>query len=434
MKKTTCLLISGILVCSMVVPTFAENKTNAQLRSDFIIEIDGGKCLFTRADGSLALPILYNDTTYLPLRAIGEIMGKNVNWDESNKTITLSGNREETDEKIHIVATESKDIMVQERSDFVIVIDGVTKEFKTSSGSKMNPIVYNGTTYLPLRAIGQMVGKEVAWDSETKKVSFSLTDSSIADADSFETDANPVKMAKENENADIGIEKAKGIALAHAELKEHQVSFITEKEAIIETYKVEFYLGNMVYHYEIEAETGKVLSFDSRIERLNELKKEKQISIEQAKSLALSHAGIKNSQATFRRAELCKDYGEVIYEVEFFVTDAKDEDTINAKYQYSYEYIINALDGKIVAVFFDNELTIKSDVEQKTMTLDEAKKIALDDAGVPIKNAEFSQAELFSDNNSKEYEIQFMSGENDYDYTIDAATGEVLYSEKYFGW
>lgn len=54
--------------------------------------------------------------------------------------------------------------MVQERWDFVIEIDGVIKEFKTPSGSRMNPIVYNGSTYLSLRAIGEIMDTDIAWN------------------------------------------------------------------------------------------------------------------------------------------------------------------------------------------------------------------------------------------------------------------------------
>jgi len=150
MKKVVGIVTVGALICSMAVPGFAQNGTNAELRSDFTIEIDGNKCLFTRADGSVALPILYNDTTYLPLRAVGEIMGKNVNWDESNKTITLSGSRAELADKTKSGTAKSKDVVVQERADFTIVIDGAQKEFKTASGNKINPIVYNGSTSLPI--------------------------------------------------------------------------------------------------------------------------------------------------------------------------------------------------------------------------------------------------------------------------------------------
>ncbi len=45
-----------------------------------------------------------------------------------------------------------------------IVVDG--KEVSTST----EPFIYNGTTYLPVRAIGEALGKDVRWDFQTNTV------------------------------------------------------------------------------------------------------------------------------------------------------------------------------------------------------------------------------------------------------------------------
>ncbi len=45
-----------------------------------------------------------------------------------------------------------------------IVVDG--KEVSTSA----EPFIYNGTTYLPIRAVGEAVGKEVTWNAGTNTV------------------------------------------------------------------------------------------------------------------------------------------------------------------------------------------------------------------------------------------------------------------------
>ena len=45
-----------------------------------------------------------------------------------------------------------------------IVVDG--KQVSTSA----EPFIYNGTTYLPIRAVGEAVGKEVTWNAGTNTV------------------------------------------------------------------------------------------------------------------------------------------------------------------------------------------------------------------------------------------------------------------------
>ena len=54
--------------------------------------------------------------------------------------------------------------------DIQIYVDGMKIEPKDVNGNKVEPFIYNGTTYLPVRAVGNAFGKEVAWDGENKSV------------------------------------------------------------------------------------------------------------------------------------------------------------------------------------------------------------------------------------------------------------------------
>lgn len=51
-----------------------------------------------------------------------------------------------------------------------LVIDGVPVTPKDSNGTVVEPFIYNGTTYLPVRAVGEALGKQVTWDGNTKTV------------------------------------------------------------------------------------------------------------------------------------------------------------------------------------------------------------------------------------------------------------------------
>ena len=65
----------------------------AQLSPQLTITVDGVNRDFYTVAGVEAHPITYNGTTYLPIRAIGELMGKNVNWDQTTYTVTIGGAR-----------------------------------------------------------------------------------------------------------------------------------------------------------------------------------------------------------------------------------------------------------------------------------------------------------------------------------------------------
>ncbi len=51
-----------------------------------------------------------------------------------------------------------------------IYVDGQLKIPVNAKGTRVEPMVYDGTTYLPVRAISNMLGKEVTWDGETSSI------------------------------------------------------------------------------------------------------------------------------------------------------------------------------------------------------------------------------------------------------------------------
>lgn len=51
-----------------------------------------------------------------------------------------------------------------------LVIDGEEITPKDVNGNVVEPFIYNGTTYLPVRAIGEAFNKDVHWDGETATV------------------------------------------------------------------------------------------------------------------------------------------------------------------------------------------------------------------------------------------------------------------------
>ena len=51
-----------------------------------------------------------------------------------------------------------------------LVVDGVTITPKDAKGNVVDPFIVDGTTYLPVRAVAEALGKEVDWDGTTKTV------------------------------------------------------------------------------------------------------------------------------------------------------------------------------------------------------------------------------------------------------------------------
>ena len=178
-------------------------------------------------------------------------------------------------------------------------------------------------------------------------------------------------------NKKITVEEAKEIALKHANLASDQVSFIrteTDMENGVQKYDIEFYHENKEYDYEISAISGEIIGYDYDVENYNIEAKEDannavnnqpsndegntqssnnaagnqqsnsgatSITVEEAKQIALSHAGLSSSQVSFIQSELDFDDGVQKYEVEF-----------NHNYiEYSYE--IDANTGSILSYEHD---------------------------------------------------------------------------------
>ena len=329
-----------VMISALSMPALAYDtvrQDDATLRPDYKIVIDGQSMNFKRSDGSPAFALVYEDATYLPLRAIGETLGRNVNWDEKTKTITLAGERTSSTSSGSAATGKKQEVTVQVRPDFNIVIDGTARQFTTSSGKSIYPLLYDGSTYLPLRAIGQIMNKTVAWNQNNKTITLtSGSSSTVTDADSF-TDASQQPSA-----GDIGAEKAKQIALSHAGLKASQVQGLradVDWDNGRKEYDVEFWQGATEYDYEIDAATGEIRQAKKEYDDSHagsNTAATNDIGIEKAKQIALNHAGLAESQVYALKTDTDWDNGRKEYEVDFKANGME------------YDYEIDAANGTIL--------------------------------------------------------------------------------------
>ena len=139
--------------------------------------------------------------------------------------------------------------------------------------------------------------------------------------------------------SDIGESGAKTAALNHAGVKESQVTGMKveqDYEADRLEYEVEFWVGSTEYDYTIDAATGTVLSYDVERHEISSAVSGSDIGESGAKTAALNHAGVEESQVFAMKVE--RDYkdGCLEYEVEF-------------KYDgIEYEYTIDGFTGAVL--------------------------------------------------------------------------------------
>ena len=62
------------------------------------------------------------------------------------------------------------------RPDIAIYMDGVKMDYKDVNGNSVTPVIINGSTYLPLRALVSSVGKDVDWSEATQTITIKSLD------------------------------------------------------------------------------------------------------------------------------------------------------------------------------------------------------------------------------------------------------------------
>ena len=225
-------------------------------------------------------------------------------------------------------------------------------------------------------------------------------------------------------NTAVTAEKAKEIALAHSKTTVSDAAFIRAEldvEDGVQVYDIAFTAGNVKYEYEINAETGAVLSVEGEKKNVTGSSSGNRISADKAKEVCLGHAGVSADQAVFEKTKLDVDDGLQVYEMEFAADNAK------------YEYEINALSGEILSFsqkFKSGTASSAGNGNTATeVTAAKAKEIAIQHAGVSSGEATFIKVELDREDGVQVYEIEFCVRSTEYEYEIRAADGSILHYE-----
>ena len=199
----------------------------------------------------------------------------------------------------------------------------------------------------------------------------------------------------------ITISEAKKIALDDAGCKD-KVSF-TEETLVsggIKTpyYRLVFADAKTQWTYRIDAVLGTVLEKQQK-----EIVTTDFVSLEEAKEIALKDAGLNEAtqKIVFTREELSRNSGKPCYILEFYT----------AKKQYSYK--VDAKNGSIIEAYH-------------FILLADAKKIALDDAGVNVKVVFTTEDLVAGGIKSPYYYFVFESDSARWTYKIDAVLGVIM--------
>lgn len=125
-------------------------------------------------NGNQVYPFVYNGTTYLPVRAIAGLCNYNVEWNQATNSVHLtkgSGyNAPQTSYNNTVIKSQLVPTTISGTTTVRVFIDGVELIPRDANGQIVPVINWNGTTYLPVRALANQVGLAVQYDAENQAV------------------------------------------------------------------------------------------------------------------------------------------------------------------------------------------------------------------------------------------------------------------------
>lgn len=179
-KRFTALALALALVLSLTTGASAAQpkaeQVAASINHDITVEFNGEAKALSNVNGQQVYPVLYGGTTYVPIRAIGYLLGLKVDWEQATRTVLLDkpGDGQTADVKTakpdSPKKTGTQAIKPTIDPGITVKYNGETQTMKTATGAVVYPMIDGGTTYLPIRAVSNMLGLEVDWEQGTQTV------------------------------------------------------------------------------------------------------------------------------------------------------------------------------------------------------------------------------------------------------------------------
>lgn len=303
-------------------------------------------------------------------------------------------------------------------------LDNLAKQYSISLGkAALIQEVIGQVPALTFEDLAPMTINEIALIAASKNVSStSVTQSGTA-----------------SDKAYLSQEEALAVVYGHAgvsaeEVVKVEVEFNSKDGTMI--YEVEFETAAKKGEYEINAVTGSVVSCETKDQKHTSSENNGSddssgggyIGESAAKQAALSHAGLEESNADYVKCYLeYENNAPARYCVEFKADKTR------------YEYAIDLYSGAVLD--YDTEAHSNSDGKEKdsadsssdTSYIGEnaALAAAMAHAGTDGDSLTKKHVELDHDGDTMIYKIEFKSGNEEYEYKIDAVSGAVLKAENH---
>ena len=207
----------------------------------------------------------------------------------------------------------------------------------------------------------------------------------------------------------------KAMIMEHVHLKSkdvHHWNIDLEYEDDRWVYEVKFIYNDASYEYKIDARSGKILQEKINHDESKDLRKN--ISLEQAKTIAVNDAGLVRDSVTFTKAKSSFKDEQMVYELEFVTSEVR------------CMYEIEAISGGILKQETFSINVHSKDEYTSYIGIDRAKEVAVQHANLSMYDVVFGKEKLEFEHNIYVYELEFYKDSIQYEYEIDAVNGTIV--------
>lgn len=190
MKKIVSIILSLIMIIGI---TSCGNAADIAENTNFTLTMQIDNPIMTvngteqNIDDNVTTPVIRNERTLVPIRAIIESMGGTVDWEQETQTATLNYGDDEIQ----------------------LVIDSETAYFNgTANTLDSAPTIINDRTMLPIRFIAESFKFCVNWEQETQTITITKNGSAADNPTIIPSDTNKTLIAyfsRAGENYGVGV-------------------------------------------------------------------------------------------------------------------------------------------------------------------------------------------------------------------------------------
>ena len=171
-RRIVTMLISLTLILTLSSAGVAQAPRRVEVNLDpgLTVLFDGLPQNFMNALGYPVLPMMFEYTTFLPVRALANLFEVPIDWDADTRTVILGEGELQPPPQPREGFPRTGRVSAYVDPGVSIRLDGEYQILTNVHGDRVYPIMFEGTTYLPVRALAGLFDTPIYWDGDTRTI------------------------------------------------------------------------------------------------------------------------------------------------------------------------------------------------------------------------------------------------------------------------